>query len=90
MKITKAEYLSALYVVEKYHRQIKNDVNKHRIKIKDWLPTVKEDMPIRIFNFLELGVYNGTFEYLDEITRKRFLTIKGAGGKAWFQLEQFI
>ena len=84
--ITREEYLDALELIDKYHRQEDVGESKGRILIRDWL--VGADISQRLRNCL----YNATEErhspywqlkYMDELTKRKFFQIRNLGKKTW-------
>ena len=84
--ITREQYLDALEIIDKYHRQLGSiDVNySKRVKIRDWdkLP----HCPVRLQNIL-LEYYdwklNLKIEYMDQISKRNFLIQRNAGIGSW-------
>jgi hypothetical protein len=92
-KITKAEYLKALEIVESYHEQVFHDANLIRqspiiqTKLSELLQK-RKDIPTLLRNALSeyLRVFGDL--PLEAVSKSNFYKIRNAGKKSWDKFEE--
>jgi len=95
--ITREEYLNALEIVDKYHRQNQEiEVNK-KMLIVDWIRANDHRISVRLLNSLKaIQYYNNRVHesqkliFMDQLDRFAFKKIRGAGTKTWVEFDRFI
>ncbi|MBS9522397.1 hypothetical protein KI659_00060 [Litoribacter alkaliphilus] len=86
--VSKSEYLSALDIVERYHKQLHAQIDFlscHKTPIEDWFANLPEEPSGRLKNIL---LHNPPFEYLEDITKFQFLRQRNAGEVTWTEFEK--
>lgn len=88
--ITRQEYLNALEIIDKYHRQnilIENESKK--TEIRDWLNSLDKAPSTTLFNILlntnGYGDGNPPFKYVEDVTQREFLRLRQAGKQSWLE-----
>jgi hypothetical protein len=88
--ITRRKYVEALDLIDDYHKQLYEEVNSHRIKIKHFKdsPKVKKLISSKLEKSLDVLWYQTNWIYIDEVYKKDFIQIRGFGEKMWDEFEQ--
>ena len=82
--ITRAKYLSALEVIDKYHEQDKPIFNTHRkVLISEWIHCCPIKPSERLYRILTDLHSNDDIKYIEDITRFIFFNKRNAGKKSW-------
>jgi hypothetical protein len=90
--ITRDEYLNALELIDKYHRQnLKNLTKTH---VTDFIKKYEIRLSTRLKNVLEKAA-NTTDErfnisYIEDITFDKFARLRDAGRKSWQELKDLL
>lgn len=93
MIVTREEYINALEVIDLYHHQKNLSVGK-KTEIHDWIKEHNTSVNSKLYNILlnKYGFEDGVppFKYVEDITKKEFLRLRGAGMKSLLELESLI
>jgi hypothetical protein len=97
MMITKEEYLSALELVDKYHRQFEkvDIVSNNKTLVDDWIIKNDEYISGRLIKCLEATNWINrenvrAFKYIEDINRRSFFNVRGNGATAWNELQRVL
>ncbi len=82
MNITKEEFLQAVDVIERYQKQLNEQINLSKTPIKLWEPYMNGGLPIRVRQALN-HIIEHPFEYLEDVTKIRFLQTRNVGIDSW-------
>jgi hypothetical protein len=94
--ITKEEYLSALELVDKYHRQFEkiDIVSNNKTLVADWVIKYDERISGRLIKCLEAKDYLNKdkmyFKYMEDINRRSFFEPRGNGSTSWLELQRVL
>ena len=88
--ITREDYLSALELIDQYHRQLNSDVNvntfSNKTEIESWINSLEYEPSKRLYNVLHKPRYREDekpFKYVEDINRANFMGLANAGKKTW-------
>ena len=93
--ITKDEYLAALELVDKYHRQFQEQENNNKTLVDDWIIKNDDRISGRLIKCLEATnwlnrVNVRAFKYMEDINRRSFYAPRGNGAKSWDELQRVL
>lgn len=91
--ITTEQYIEAVRIVKEYHSQLDSEINSHnRVLIEDWIKG--KELSTRLLNVLKWihtenrDTYERTYlQYMDEITKEKFLRMPYVGLKTWHEFK---
>jgi hypothetical protein len=99
--ITREDYLNALELIDKYHRQndsvanVKNESSpntNNKTEIKDWINSLDRQPSTKLSNILldefRFSEGNLPFKYVEDITKQKFLKLRQAGKQSWEEFSE--
>jgi hypothetical protein len=95
--ITKDEYLAALELVDRYHRQFNkvDAISNNKTLVDDWIIENDDRISGRLIRCLEATTWNNreyarAFKYMEDINRRSFYAPRNNGAKSWDELKRVL
>ena len=94
--ITREEYLQAVDIVNKFHKQVSVVIDSigddGKTPMDKWLLKNRDNISTRLKNTLNGAYWHGelVFKFLEDVNEHKFLSIRNAGPKTWREFQCLI